>query len=689
MDEIRRQARIAFFALIIIVPMGILGFMAIEKISFIDAAWLTFITLTTIGYGDVYAVSPIGRIFTIFLVLIGLSALASTIQATFALFFSPNMRDIRQRYRVQNTISKLSNHYIICGMGEMVDKTVGYLLQGADMKQHLAETETLERIDEFLSFLPKEKREAKSQTWLHRTIRQLLMQAIQFFRNNHNLLDLVVVVTKDEEYAGHLRRAGLLVVEGDPTNDEVLREAGIQQAHALMAMLDNDTETLMTVLTAHNLNLTLPITAAVLDEELGRKMVRVGATTIIPPFDVAAQFLNNATLRPAVNDFFNGILFDYATDYNIMQLYVDEGSPWIDKTLGELDFRKRFDAGVIAIHQEDGRFNYVPSAVTVLREGETLIAICAIEHIQEIELESRNGEERINQHMQNWMPLTIKSDPPSSEKTFALIEAEEAIETMSRHFIICGSDRVARSALRTLDPTKPFVIISDDNQLTSNLLKRGFKVVHGNPTHEETLTKAGVHRAQAIMVAVTSKSDSVLTTITCRTLNKRLLITATANSDDMVDKLERAGADRVVSPFHVAARFVMLSTTRPEIRYFMDYVLYNYRTGLETTEIYMEDSALWIGKTIDSLNLDIHFEAGIVGIRMADREHFVYAPPPDYVIQENEVLIIVTPMKHSDALRDAAHGTQNKRPTTLRRTRVLQTDQWTRDMIKELIDQKN
>ncbi|MGB1287219.1 MAG: potassium channel family protein, partial [Aggregatilineales bacterium] len=674
---------------LIIIPGGIAGFMLIEQMSFLDAVWLTFITLTTIGYGDVSAVTPAGQIFTIVLILFGLSALASTLQATFALFFSPDMNDIRQRYRIQKTISKLDNHYIICGMGEMVDKTVGYLLQGADIRRQLHDEETLEKMNGILSRVSKLSRKAKKDSWIKWRLRRFLLWGSNLFSNEGSLLDVVVVITRDEEYAAHLRQAGLLVVEGDPTSGDILRQAGIKQAQALMVMLDNDTETLMSVLTAHNLNITLPITAAVIDEELGRKMVRVGATNIIPPFNVAAQFLNNATLRPAVNDFFNGILFDFATDYSIIQLRIFENSPWAGATIASLQLRATYDAGIVAIHQQDGRFHYTPPADYVLQEDEVIIAIVPMNNLQTIEGACRGEDHFMKPAMQTWQSLTFAHTPPASDNTFSLVEAEDAIEDMSQHFIICGSDRVAKSALQTLDPSRPFVVISNDNLMTNNLLKRGFKVVHGNPTHEETLLKAGVKRAQAIMVAVTNNADSVLSIITCRTLNKSLLITATANNDDMVDKLERAGADRVVSPFHIAARFVMLSTTRPEIRYFMDYVLYNAHTGLETAELYMEDSSPWIGRSIKSLNLDVHYEAGIIGVRQADKQHYIYAPEPDYVIKEHEVLIVVTPMKNSDELRDAAHGNVHKRPKTLRRTRVLQTDQWTRDMIKELINQKS
>jgi uncharacterized protein with PhoU and TrkA domain len=114
--------------------------------------------------------------------------------------------------------------------------------------------------------------------------------------------------------------------------------------------------------------------------------------------------------------------------------------------------------------------------------------------------------------------------------------------------------------------------------------------------------------------------------------------------------------------------------------------LFNYRTGLETTEIYMEDSSEWIGKSIAELHLGKRFDAGVVGIRNPDHETFLYAPPSKHVIEEHEVLIIVTPMKNSDALANDAHGGAVRAPTTLR-NRVLQTAKWTPDEIQEMIRQ--
>ena len=168
-----------------------------------------------------------------------------------------------------------------------------------------------------------------------------------------------------------------------------------------------------------------------------------------------------------------------------------------------------------------------------------------------------------------------------------------------------------------------------------------------------------------------------------------MLISVTATTDDMIEKLKRSGADRVVSTFHVAAQFVLLSTTRPEIADFLQHVLYNEITGLETAELYMEDDSPWIGQRICDLALGIRYRAGVIGLRRANSTEFQYTPSPDYVIKPHEVLIVITPMQYFDEMRANATGDKDKRPATLRlNADMLTSDSWSRDMIRELIAQQ-
>jgi Trk K+ transport system NAD-binding subunit len=477
---------------------------------------------------------------------------------------------------------------------------------------------------------------------------------IQLFKRKRTLLDFIVVITTDHDYAEELRDAGLIAVHGNPSDDHVLLATGLQRAEALMVMLDSDTETLMTILTARNLAPNLHITAAVIDEELSVKMVRVGANESITPYDTAGQFLNNATLRPAVNNFMFGLFFDMTTPKVVVQIALREGSAWLGQTIRNLRLKERYGAVILGIRMPGGTYRYAIQADQLLEEDQILIVVTDRQHIRSLQTEANSQAISKNTDVL-WQQLPQTSKPPVSEQTYSLVEAENAIEDLNNHFIICGSDRIAERAVAKLNPERPFVIISNDTKYTSTLLKRGFRVIHGNPIHETTLIKAGIKRAQAMMVAIESKADSILTILTARALNKRLLITTTAYSDDMISKLEQAGADRVLSPFHVAARFILLKTTMPEVSAFMDTILFNYQTQLETTELYMEDDSPWIGKDLRALNLGVRFQAGVIGIRLADHS-FIYAPSKDHVLQVHQVLIVITPMKHSDTLRAIAHG---------------------------------
>ncbi len=682
MEDLQRQIRIAMLAAFIIIPAGIVGFMLIEDMRFIDAVYLTIITLSTIGYGDIHPRSDAGYLFTLFLVVFGLGAFVYLAQVSITLFASPELRKRRQRIRTRRAVARLNQHYILCGMGEIVDRTIEYLRQDTGItRQGKRDKHYLpldQRLDRWLG-----DDDDGHYLWLRRPIRALVHLYTDLFRREESLLDTVVVVTTDAEYAEALRNTGLLVVEGAPTDDEILLEAGIKRARAIMVMLDSDMETLLTVLTAHNLNPPLRITATVLDDELSNNLARVGSSSVITPYGTAGQFLNNATFRPAVNDFFNGLLFENAHSYTMIQLDIHAESPWCGKSIASLNLREKYEAAAIGIRYEDARFDYVPGDFHILEADELLIVVAPSQMRVRLQAACQGNARGGVEHLALWQPLPHRQPQLISEQQ-SQDSMQASIDRLSKHFVICGNDRVARSAIAALDPSRPFVIISGEQTFSEELLARGFRIVQGNPTEEATLRRAGVERAQAIMVALESNADSVLTILNSRRANKRLLITATANTDDMIYKLRRAGADRVVSPFHVAARYTLLTTMYPEIAAFLNYVLYNYYTGLETTEIYMEDESIWIGQAISALKLRKTYNAGVIGLRKADRKTFVYAPRPDYIVQKHEVLIIVTPMEHSDTLRDAAYGGSERRPNTLR-SEMLQSARWTPEQIQELL----
>ncbi len=688
MNDIRRQFRAARNLLLIILPIGVAGIMIIEKLPFVDAAWLLIITLTTIGYGDIVVQSQLGKVFIICLVLVGLGSLTFFLSSSFALLFSAESVARRRRTATAKKIAKLDKQYIICGSGEMVDKTIGYVLHSAQIRRKQHQDTAYQPIERFFNRLFGEAKRGRL-LGLRRFVHGIFVFYINHFAEHITLLDLLVVVTEDAEYAEHLRSAGLLVVEGEPTDDDSLLDAGIARARAIMVMLNQDTEGLLTVLTARNLNPALYITAAAIDVELKIKMIRAGANYVLAPYEVASQFLNGATLRPAVNDFFNSILFDQETKHQMTQLELGDNSPWIGKRISDLDLRERYDASILAIRTEDVDFVHAPGSSRVLNGGDIILGVAPGPMIPKLQHDCRpTGRDFMR--FATFQRLVTSPPLKRLDATLDLDESAAAIELMSKHFIICGNDHIIETAARFLNPARPFVLLSDNHRLTQEWLGRGFRVVHGNPAKEEILKKAGIDRAQALMLSIEDKAMAVLTVLSARSISKSLLISATATTDDMIEKLHRSGADRVVSPFHVAGQFVLLSTTRPEITEFLQHVIYNETTGLETAELYMENDSPWIGQTINSLSLALRYRAGVIGVRQANGADFLYVPPMQHVIKPHEVLIVITPMEYFDEMRAEAAGHKDKRPATLRvQVDVQASGTWSRDMIRELIKQQD
>lgn len=308
--------------------LGVFWYAAVEQWSLIDAAYMTTIALSTVGFGEVRPLGPRSRLFTIVLILLGLLSFGYIVnrftEALIQGYFQEGLRKRRQ----QRLIDQLQNHYILCGFG--------------------------------------------------RTGRQI---ALEFASEEIPF----VVIDADPESIASAQQLSYPALQGDATLDESLLLAGIERAACIVVALHSDAENLYTVLSAKTLKPRIRAIARANAEEAIQKLRRAGADAVVSPYITGGRRLAAAALRPQVMDFVDGII----TGTN-RSLYLDEFflarniCPLIDKTLSEANLRANCGALVLAIRRLDGTLIGGPTGDTRLLDGDLLICMGTAEQLHRL-----------------------------------------------------------------------------------------------------------------------------------------------------------------------------------------------------------------------------------------------------------------------------------------------------------------
>jgi voltage-gated potassium channel len=308
----------AFVGIWIVIAFGTTGYRLIEGWPVLDCFYMTMITLTTIGFGEIYPLSPQGRVFTVVIIFLGFGIVGYSALTGVRFFIEGEFTRILKRRRDMKAIEELRNHYVVCGFGRMG------------------------------SFICHE-----------------------FDRRDVPF----VVVEKKSEVQEHIRDAGYLLSPGDATQEEVLRAAGIDKAKGLVSVLESDAANLYTVLTGRQLNSGLDITARAGERSAQRKLKLVGADRVINPYLLGGMRLVIGVLKPDVLGFLDVVVDYKERQIEIEQLRIREGSAWCGKKLADTRIAEDRRLIVLSIKKEDGQLVFNPEADTVLERGDTLIAI--------------------------------------------------------------------------------------------------------------------------------------------------------------------------------------------------------------------------------------------------------------------------------------------------------------------------
>ncbi|CAI8249315.1 MAG: Voltage-gated potassium channel Kch [Polaribacter sp. SA4-10] len=313
------------FLVFTIILLGIAGYMILSDYSFVDALYMTVITITTVGFGEVQPFTPEEKIFTVFLILTSITVFGYAVSTFSEYLVSGKLFEQFKHRKVEKKIKSLKGHTIVCGFG----------------------------------------RNGK--------------QAILKLKNYNQKF---VVVEKDKEITAELDANSILNIQGDATLDETLLRAGIENAATLITALPSDADNLFVVLTANQLNSTCKIISRASNQSSYSKLKIAGASNVIMPDKLGGDHMASLVVTPDVIEFVDRLTIEGETTANLEEIAVDDlPKKYINKTILDLDLRRETGCTVIGIRTPDRDYIINPEAETVLTIGSSLIVLGRPEQI--------------------------------------------------------------------------------------------------------------------------------------------------------------------------------------------------------------------------------------------------------------------------------------------------------------------
>ncbi len=310
--------------------VGTTGYMVLEGSSMLDALYMTVITITTVGYGEVFPLGPSGRLFTIALIVVGVSFVLYLFGNITEAMVEGSLQRILGRKKMEKKVARLKDHYIVCGFG---------------------------RIGKVICSVLKENNRA------------------------------FAVIEHDQEQIRQIEELGYLSLQGEASNDEMLLAAGIKRAKGLIAVVSSDADNVYITLSAKGLNPNLFILARSSGEEGSEvKLLRAGANKVISPYYIGACRMAHLLVRPTVIDFIDLTVHAGELGLRLEEMRVTDKADFIkNKSLKETNIRKEYDLIVVAIKRDQGEMLFNPSPDTTILPGDILVVLGEHDHINSFE----------------------------------------------------------------------------------------------------------------------------------------------------------------------------------------------------------------------------------------------------------------------------------------------------------------
>ena len=216
------------------------------------------------------------------------------------------------------------------------------------------------------------------------------------------------------------------------------------------------------------------------------------------------------------------------------------------------------------------------------------------------------------------------------------------VDKLQDHYIICGYGRVGQAVARHFATQKVrFVVIDSEPASLARAESEGFLTVEGDATRDEALESAGIRGAKGLVAAVGSDADNIYVTLSSRVLNPSLFVVARAGSEDTVNKLERAGADRVVSPYGIGGKQMAALMLKPLVSDYLEVVTGGGKLEFRVEELLLGEDCCAVGQSIEDLEVRRRTGSSILAVRHSATGTVDTNPSPDALLEKGDTIIAI------------------------------------------------
>lgn len=307
-----------YFALLLtmgILVLGVCGFMVIEGYSFLDALYMTFITVSTVGFGLMKPLSAAGKVFLIVLISLNLAIITYAVSIITTYFFDGEYIENKKKQFIRKKIMSMSQHAIICGFGRN-GRQAALMLQS---------------------------------------------RGIPF-----------VVIEADQKHIQELKSLGFAYVEGDATHDRTLLAAHMGAADSLITTLPDDAQNLFVVLTAREMNPKIKIVSRASADSSVKKLKMAGADHVIMPDKLGGSHMAGLLIKPDIIEFVDNLLSQDKETY-IEEIFIRERNPICGKSVSEI--HQSYDFTIVGTRASNGNYTVGPDRSFIIHSGMMVIVL--------------------------------------------------------------------------------------------------------------------------------------------------------------------------------------------------------------------------------------------------------------------------------------------------------------------------